>query len=92
MKRLIFLFIFACQSTNAQSSKFQMPKETNYPLDSLYEGKGIFLDRINGFMVRAVKNYSYKVSNGIFRIYDNSKNYYFISGFMKDNKDGSTNL
>ena len=90
MKRLIFLFIFACQSTNAQSSKFQMPKETNYPLDSLYEGKGIFLDRINGFMVRAVKNYSYKVSNGIFRIYDNSKNYYFISGFMKDNKDGST--
>jgi len=90
MKRLIFLFIFACQSTNAQSSKFQMPKEANYPLDSLYESKGIYVDRINGFMVRAFRNYSYKVSNGIFRIYDNSKNYYFISGFMKDNKDGST--
>ncbi len=38
MKRLILLFIFACQSTNAQSQKFQMPNEANYPLDSLYDG------------------------------------------------------
>ena len=90
MKRLIFLFIFACQSTNAQSSKFQMPKEANYPLDSLYEGKGIYVDRINGFMVKAKKGYSYKISNGIFRAFDESKNYYFLTGFMKFNKDEAT--
>ncbi len=75
---LVFLVFVACPKGNrgkSKSSQYEfkgIPDEANVGLDSLLEGKGIFVDRINGYYTKIYPDWQFKVVSGVFYAYHNN--------------------
>jgi hypothetical protein len=85
-KFFLFFFVLSCGNSKASAEKahkFSFPPEANYPLDSLAEGIGIFVNRLDGYMVRAFKEFSASSRLGMFVFYDKDRDYAFVSGFVR---------
>jgi len=85
-KFFLFFFVLSCGNSKASAEKahkFSFPPEANYSLDSLAEGIGIFVNRLDGYMVRAFKEFSASSRLGMFVFYDKDRDYAFVSGFVR---------
>ncbi len=91
-KFFLFFIILSCSNSKAAGEKivrFSFPPEANYPFDSILDGKGIFVNRLDGYMVRIFPEFSASTRLGMFVFYDKSGDYAFITGFVKGKGDNA---
>ncbi|MEO0148681.1 MAG: hypothetical protein ABIL23_07900 [candidate division WOR-3 bacterium] len=90
MRKVIILVLILAACVRASKKKenfeFKLPESANVGLDSLFKGKGVFVDPINGYYIRHHKGWTFQTVGGIFYAY-NDKGYSGMVAFARGSID-----